>query len=157
MQVGSSEIDFLVDSGTARTAVNQPLQLPVADSLTVVGATGRNTKCPVYAPAECALGNRTICHKLVYLPECATPLLGQDLLCRLGATLHFTEDEITLTLPPENAWIMTLAVEPSAMQAPEWSPWEDQVYPSCSIRDSRKGHPPDPHYYSAHKGKAQCK
>ncbi|CAM4470576.1 unnamed protein product [Lepidochelys kempii] len=24
---------------------------------------------------------------------------------------------------------MTLAVEPSAMQAPEWSPWEDQVYP----------------------------
>ncbi|CAM5105420.1 unnamed protein product [Natator depressus] len=129
MRVKSSEIDFLVDSGAARTAVNQPLQLPVADSLTVVGATGRDTKCPVYAPAECALGNRTISHKLVYLPECPTPLLGRDLLCRLGATLHFTEDKITLTSPPKNAWIMTLAVEPSAMQAPEWSPWEDQVYP----------------------------
>ncbi|CAM5090024.1 unnamed protein product [Natator depressus] len=129
MRVGSSEIDFLVDSGAGRTTVNRPLQLPVADSLTVVGATGRDTKCLVYAPAECALGNRTISHKLVYLPECPTPLLERDLLCCLGATLHFTEDEITLTLPPENAWIMTLAVEPSAMQAPEWSPWEDQVYP----------------------------
>uniref|UniRef100_A0A674K442 ribonuclease H n=1 Tax=Terrapene triunguis TaxID=2587831 RepID=A0A674K442_9SAUR len=129
MQVGDSDIDFLIDSGAARTAVNQPLQLPVADSLTVVGATGKGTKCPVYAPAECALGNRTLSHKLVYLPDCPTPLLGRDLLCRLGATLHFTQDEITLTLPPENAWIMTLATEPSAMQAPEWSQWEKQVFP----------------------------
>uniref|UniRef100_A0A674J4P1 ribonuclease H n=1 Tax=Terrapene triunguis TaxID=2587831 RepID=A0A674J4P1_9SAUR len=129
MRVGDSDIDFLIDSGAARTAVNQPLQLPVADSLTVVGATGKGTKCPVYAPAECALGNRTLSHKLVYLPDCPTPLLGRDLLCRLGATLHFTQDEITLTLPPENAWIMTLATEPSAMQAPEWSQWEKQVFP----------------------------
>ncbi|XP_034625181.1 protein NYNRIN-like, partial [Trachemys scripta elegans] len=129
MRVGDSDIDFLIDSGAARTAVNQPLQLPVADSLTVVGATGKGTKCPVYAPAECALGNRTLSHKLVYLPDCPTPLLGRDLLCRLGATLHFTQDEITLTLPPENAWIMTLATEPSAMQAPEWSQWEKRVFP----------------------------
>ncbi|CAM4588803.1 unnamed protein product [Lepidochelys olivacea] len=103
MRVGNSEINFLVDSGAAQTAVNQPLQLPVADSLTMVGVTGRNTKCPVYAPAECGLKNRTISHKLVYLPECPTPLLGRDLLCRLGATLHFTENKITLTLPPKNA------------------------------------------------------
>uniref|UniRef100_A0A674J4X4 ribonuclease H n=1 Tax=Terrapene triunguis TaxID=2587831 RepID=A0A674J4X4_9SAUR len=129
MRVGDSDIDFLIDSEAARTAVNHPLQLPVADSLTVVGATGKGTKCPVYAPAECALGNRTLSHKLVYLPDCPTPLLGRDLLCRLGATLHFTQDEITLTLPPENAWIMTLATEPSAMQAPEWSQWEKQVFP----------------------------
>uniref|UniRef100_A0A8C0HF47 ribonuclease H n=1 Tax=Chelonoidis abingdonii TaxID=106734 RepID=A0A8C0HF47_CHEAB len=129
MRVGNSEIDFLIDSGAARTAVNQPLQLPVADSLTVMGATGKGAKCPVYAPAECALGNRTISHKLVYLPDCPTPLLGRDLLCHLGATLHFTQDEITLTLPPENAWVMALAVKPSAMQAPEWSQWEDRVYP----------------------------
>ncbi|CAM5099388.1 unnamed protein product [Eretmochelys imbricata] len=129
MRVGNEEIDFLVDSGTMQTAVNQPLQLPVADSLTVTGATGKDTKCLVYAPAECALGNRTISHKLVYLPECPTLLLGRDLLCRLGATLHFTQDEITFTLPPENAWIMALAVEPSAMQAPEWDQWEVQVYP----------------------------
>uniref|UniRef100_A0A452H976 ribonuclease H n=1 Tax=Gopherus agassizii TaxID=38772 RepID=A0A452H976_9SAUR len=128
MRVGNSEIDFLVDSGATRTAVNQPLQLPMAESLTVVGATGKGTKCSAYAPAECALGNRTISHKLVYLPDCPTPLLGRDLLCRLGAILHFTQDEITLTLPPENAWIMTLAVEPSAMQAPEWSQCEDQIY-----------------------------
>uniref|UniRef100_A0A452H2Q5 ribonuclease H n=1 Tax=Gopherus agassizii TaxID=38772 RepID=A0A452H2Q5_9SAUR len=84
MRVGNSEIDFLIDSGAARTAVNQPLQLPVADSLTVVGATGKGAECPVYAPAECALGNRTISHKLVYLPDCPTPLLGRDLLCHLG-------------------------------------------------------------------------
>uniref|UniRef100_A0A8C3F2G9 ribonuclease H n=1 Tax=Chrysemys picta bellii TaxID=8478 RepID=A0A8C3F2G9_CHRPI len=129
MRVGDSDIHFLIDSGAARTAVNQPLQLPVADSLTVVGATGKGTKCPVYAPAECALGNRTLSHKLVYLPDCPTPLLGRDLLCRLGATLHFTQDEISLTLPPENAWIMTLAIEPSAMQAPEWSQWEKRVFP----------------------------
>ncbi|CAM5088619.1 unnamed protein product [Eretmochelys imbricata] len=154
MRVGSSEIDFLVDSGAARTAVNQPLQLPVADSLTVVGATGRDTKCPVYAPAECALGNRTISHKLVYLPEGPTPLLGRDLLCRLGATLHFTEDEITLTLPPENAWIMTLAVEPSAMQAP----WEDQVYPSCGHQGFQERPPTRPPLlFSSYQGKAQCK
>uniref|UniRef100_A0A8C0J228 ribonuclease H n=1 Tax=Chelonoidis abingdonii TaxID=106734 RepID=A0A8C0J228_CHEAB len=74
-----------------------------------VGATGKGAKCPVYAPAECALGNRTISHKLVYLPNCPTPLLGRDLLCRLGATLHFTQDKITLTLPPEN--------------------WKNQIYP----------------------------
>ncbi|CAM5160617.1 unnamed protein product [Eretmochelys imbricata] len=129
MRVENEEIDFLVDSGAVRTAINHPLQLPVADSLTVTGATGKDTKCLVYAPEECALGNRTISHKLVYLPECPTPLLGRDLLCRLGATLHFTQDEITLTLTPENAWIMARAVEPSAMQAPEWDGWEVQLYP----------------------------
>uniref|UniRef100_A0A8C3IBH5 ribonuclease H n=1 Tax=Chrysemys picta bellii TaxID=8478 RepID=A0A8C3IBH5_CHRPI len=113
----------------APSSSNWTFRLPLAGSLTVVGATGKGTKCPVYAPAECALGNRTASHKLVYLPDCPTPLLGRDLLCRLGATLHFTQDDITLTLPPENAWIMTLEVEPSAMQAPEWSEWEKQVFP----------------------------
>ncbi|CAM4699601.1 unnamed protein product [Lepidochelys kempii] len=103
MRVENKKINFLVNSGAAKTAVNQPLQLPVADSLTVIEATGKNTKCLVYAPAKCALKNKTISHKLVYLPECPTPLLKRDLLCHLGATLHFTQDKITLTLPPENA------------------------------------------------------
>uniref|UniRef100_A0A8C4WLT6 ribonuclease H n=1 Tax=Gopherus evgoodei TaxID=1825980 RepID=A0A8C4WLT6_9SAUR len=84
MRVGNSKIDFLVNSEAAQTAVNQPLQLPMANSLTVVGATGKGTKCPVYAPAECALGNRTLSHKLVYLLNCPMLLLGRDLLCRLA-------------------------------------------------------------------------
>uniref|UniRef100_A0A452H1Q3 ribonuclease H n=1 Tax=Gopherus agassizii TaxID=38772 RepID=A0A452H1Q3_9SAUR len=129
MRVGKLEMDFLVDSGAARTAVNQPLKLPVENSLTVIGATGKGTKCSVYAPADCALGDRNISHRLVYLPDCPTPLLGRDLLSWLGATMHFTPDEITFTLPPENAWMMALKLEPPAMQDPEWKQWIDQVYP----------------------------
>ncbi|XP_032064331.1 major histocompatibility complex class I-related gene protein-like [Thamnophis elegans] len=54
---------------------------------------------------KCSLNGGNIEHQFLYMPECPVPLLGRDILCKLGATLSFEEDKVALVMrhtpPPD--------------------------------------------------------
>jgi hypothetical protein len=52
-----------------------------------------------------------VTHKFLYLPKCLIPLLGRDLLTKLGAQITFTQEgPISLTVRGPNALIMAVTM-----------------------------------------------
>ena len=57
-----------------------------------------------------------VIHEFLYIPECPVPLLGRDLLSRLGAQVTFSPEErptlrmdtltylLCLSIPPQDEW-----------------------------------------------------
>ena len=72
---------------------NIPLTTPVAPftgwTASIVGATGDMATCSFCKAHSCQLGGHLVTHEFLYLPECPIPLLGRDLLTKLGAQITF--------------------------------------------------------------------
>ena len=72
---------------------NIPLTTPVAPftgwTAIIVGATGDMATCSFCKAHSCQLGGHLVTHEFLYLPECPIPLLGRDLLTKLGAQITF--------------------------------------------------------------------
>ena len=61
-------------------------------------------------------GGHQVIHEFLYIPECPVPLLGRDLLSRLGAQVTFSPEErptlrmdtltylLCLSIPPQDEW-----------------------------------------------------
>ena len=55
-------------------------------------------------------GGHQVIHEFLYIPECPVPLLGGDLLCKLGAQVTFSPEERptfwmdSLSIPPQYEW-----------------------------------------------------
>ncbi|XP_059580319.1 uncharacterized protein LOC132249363 [Alligator mississippiensis] len=104
MQVGGELIDFLVDSGATHSVVTN-FKGPLSKTkIPIIGATGQRTYRPFVPPMECKLGGKKVSHQFLYMPECRIPLFGRDLLCKLQAQLTFSEGNITMKIPTEEAW-----------------------------------------------------
>lgn len=43
-------------------------------------------------------------HEFLYILECIMPLLGRDLLNKLGAQINFKKGKIQVHFPEANAW-----------------------------------------------------
>ena len=44
-------------------------------------------------PRKCQMGGHHVIHGFLYIPECPVPLLGRDLLSKLGAQVTFSPEE----------------------------------------------------------------
>ena len=63
------------------------------------------------------MGGHQVIHELLYIPECPVPLLGRDLLSKLGAQVTFYPEErptfqmetmtylLSLSRPTQNEWV----------------------------------------------------
>ena len=59
-------------------------------------------------------GGHQVIHEFLYIPECPVPLLGRDLLSKLGAQVTFSPegrptfqmdtDLFALSIPPQDEW-----------------------------------------------------
>ncbi|XP_054374652.2 endogenous retrovirus group K member 9 Pol protein [Pongo abelii] len=110
MTVGGKDIDFLVDTGAEHsvvTALVAPLSKKTVD---IIGATGVSAKQAFCLPQTCTIGGHKVIHQFLYMPDCPLPLLGRDLLSKLGATISFTEHGSLLLKLPRTGVIMTLTV-----------------------------------------------
>ena len=45
--------------------------------------------CVSSLPQKCQIGEHQVTHEFLYIPECPVPLLGRDLLSKLGAQVTF--------------------------------------------------------------------
>ena len=62
------------------------------------------------------VGEHQVIHEFLYIPECPVPLLGRDLLSKLGAQVTFSPKErptfrmgtmtylLSLSVPPQDEW-----------------------------------------------------
>ena len=67
-------------------------------------------------PRKCQMKGHQVLHEFLYVPECPVPLLGRDLLSKLGAQVTFSPEErptfqmdtmtylLSLSIPPQDEW-----------------------------------------------------
>ena len=111
MKVGGQSMTFMVDTGAEHSMVTTPVALLTGRTATTVGATGDMAGCSFCKVHLCQLGGHLMTHEFLYLPQCPIPLLGRDLLTKLGAQITFAPREpASLTLGSQLALMMAVTV-----------------------------------------------
>ncbi|XP_058030884.1 uncharacterized protein LOC131194178 [Ahaetulla prasina] len=142
MNIGGQQTTFLVDTGAGRSVVNNPITAPGIHQIRVQGVSGQVVERQVLQPVTCTYKGSKLQHEFLYIPECPIPLLGRDMLSKLGATISFNEGKqsITVSHDPDAVWRLMVA------QATEDRKWEEFGVPELWAEDNPPGfaahHPP---------------
>ena len=116
LKVGDRNIDFMVDTGTELLVV-KPVAPLSKKTTAVTGESGEDMIKSFGQPRKCQMGRHQVIHELLYIPECPVPLLGRDLLSKLGAQVTFYPEErptfqmetmtylLSLSRPTQNEWV----------------------------------------------------
>ena len=87
LDVAGRPENFLVDTGTTYSVLisySRPLS---SQTCTILGATGKGTTKRFTRALLCCWDGQIFSHQFLVVPECPTPLLGRDILTKLGTTL----------------------------------------------------------------------
>ena len=90
--MGDQNIDFMEDTG-AELSVVKPVAPLSKKTTAVTGVPGEERIKSFRQPRKCQLGGHQVIHECLYIPECPVPLLGRDLLSKLGAQVTFSTEE----------------------------------------------------------------
>lgn len=119
--IGGQSIKFLLDTGAAHSVLTQPLG-PLAPTRTAVqGATGAPNKFyPWTTRRTVNLGDQTqtVTHSFLVIPECPYPLLGRNLLRKLGARISFSWEMATLHLGAPTEILVTCPISEEYLLQP---------------------------------------
>ncbi|KAF6301818.1 hypothetical protein mRhiFer1_008737 [Rhinolophus ferrumequinum] len=111
LDVGGQTVTFMVDTGAEHSVVTMPVA-PLGDRrVTIMGASGDQAKSRQFCQARtCKLGGHTVSHEFLYLPDCPIPLLGRELLTKLGVQISFEPSvQATMSLqPPSEGLILSI-------------------------------------------------
>ena len=88
VKVGDQNIDFMVDTGAELSVVTKPVALLSKETTAVTGVSGEEMIKLFCQPRKCQMGGAPS-----DIPECLVPLLGGDLLSKLGAPVTFSPEE----------------------------------------------------------------
>ena len=92
LKVGDQNTDFMVDTGTELSVV-QPVAPLSTKTTAITGVLGEDMIKSFGQPRKCQMGGHQVIHEFPYIPECLVPLLGKDLLSKLGAQVTFSPEE----------------------------------------------------------------
>ena len=82
----------MVDSGTELSVV-KPMAPLSKKTIAVTGVSGVEMIKSFCQPRKCQMGGHQVTHEFLYIPEFPVPLLGRDLLSKLGAQVTFSPEE----------------------------------------------------------------
>ena len=110
LKVGDQNTDFMVDTGTELSVVTK-LVAPLSKKTTAAtGVSGEEMIESFCQLRKCQMGGHLVIYEFLYIPECPVPLLGRDLLSKLGAQVTFSPEERptfwmdSLSIPPQYEW-----------------------------------------------------
>ena len=83
---GRSE-NFLVDTRATYSVLISYSGAFSSQTCTILRATGKATTKRFTQALLCCWDGQIFCHQFLVVPECPTPLLGRDILTKLGTTL----------------------------------------------------------------------
>jgi hypothetical protein len=112
IDIEGCQIDFILDTGVAISTMTTPTSRLIKDSITIIRATGNTKKYWFCKPQECMVSRHWVRPRFLYVPEAPDPLLGRDLLSKLGTTVS-----MDLGLPDMSA-LLVLTLEVSLEE--EW-------------------------------------
>ena len=122
---GRSE-NFLFDTGTTYSFLTSYPGAFSSQTCTILGATGKTiTKRLTQALLFCWDG-QIFSHQFLVDPECPTPLLGRDILTKLGSTLVMGS-----FLAPRALQLLVTTEEPiiPSPKGRDQELWEDKINP----------------------------
>lgn len=96
LKIGGKPVSFLVDTGATYSVLKKPEEPSSKPAIPIQGATGKTKLCTWTKARITDLGKSTITHSFLMMPDCPYPLLGRDLLHKLGATITFSSDSAEL-------------------------------------------------------------
>ena len=120
LNIEGKPVDFLIDTGATFSVLKkQQGQLQRAKT-TIIGATGKGEAYPWTTARVSDLGEGTITHSFLVIPDCPYPLLGRDLLQKLRATITFQPEEegmqLKVTVPLSEEYLLTTVQEGKEQQ-----------------------------------------
>ena len=74
VDTGNELIDFLIDMGAIYSVVNTKVAQKTCQSISVMGVSGEIQNHSFLQPLECQLGDPTLKHSFLYMPESPIPL-----------------------------------------------------------------------------------
>ena len=99
-------------------------------------------------PGQCQMRGHQVLHEFLYVPECPVPLLGRDLLSKLGAQVTFSPEErptfrmdtmtylLSLSIPPQDEWRLHEPLK----EEPGWPEENEreltQLFPEVWVEDN---------------------
>ena len=93
LKIGDQDIDFMVDTKAELSVVTKPVVPPSKRTAAVTGVWGEEMVKLFCQPRKCQMGGHQMTHEFLCIPECPVPLLGRDLLSKLGAQVTFSPKE----------------------------------------------------------------
>ena len=93
LNVGDQNSDFMVDTGAELLVVTKPVAPLSKKTTAITGVSGEEMMKSFCQPGKCQIGGHQVIHEFLYIPECPVPLLGRDLLSKLGAQVTFSPEE----------------------------------------------------------------
>ena len=131
VKVGGHPVDFMVDTGAEHSVVTQQIAPFSGREVTITRATGAQIRRPFCGPRRCWLGGHEVVHEFLYLPDCPVPLIGRDILAKMGAQFSISADgSAQLKLPEWPSLIMAVAEKKEAEWHVYFSPPKEQTIPS---------------------------
>ena len=92
LRVEGTPNEFLVDTGAQYSVLLEPQGKLAGKTSWVQGATGMK-QYQWTTRRSVDLGAARVSHSFTVIPECPFPLLGRDLLTKMGAQIHFLPGE----------------------------------------------------------------
>ncbi|XP_047418105.1 uncharacterized protein LOC124991386 [Sciurus carolinensis] len=96
LKVEGTPVQFLVDTGAQYSALTDPQGKISTSTSWVQGATGIK-KCPWTTKRTVDLGTGKVSHSFLVIPDSPYPLLGRDLLTKIGAQINFHPEGAQVT------------------------------------------------------------
>ncbi|KAK1346707.1 hypothetical protein QTO34_000567 [Cnephaeus nilssonii] len=148
MKIGGQTVDFMVNTGAEHSEVTQKVAPLSGKEVTIIGATGDQTRKPFCRPRRYQLSGHRVIHEFLYLPDCPVPLMGRDFLAKMGAEITFAPNgSAQLRLSEETSpMILSLAVpreEERRLYAPQSkaSPLEPELEEEFPLPGTNDYHP----------------
>ena len=89
LQAAGKSISFLMDMGATYSVLPSFSGPSHPSTVTVMGIDGTPSTYRQTPPLSCRLDGSLFSHSFLIIPSCPVPLLGWDLLSKLGASVHF--------------------------------------------------------------------
>ena len=131
LDVAARSENFLVDTRATYSVLTSYSGAFSSQSCTILGTTGKTTTKRFTCTLLCCWDGQIFSHQFLVIPECPTPLLGRDILTKLGTTLVMG----SFSAPRALQLLVTTEepITPSPIERDQ-KQWEDKINPRYGTR-----------------------
>lgn len=96
LEIEERRVGFLLDTGAGLSVLLYNPGLPSSHSTTMVGVSGKTLTQYFSQSLSCSWGDLLFTLAFLIMPESSTPLLGRDILARMGPESSWPQDKLCL-------------------------------------------------------------